>query len=241
MSNIKKPFCKVCQDAGKPESDYTSHWVKSLPDRTGKSSITCPTLLSNECRYCFKLGHTAKFCPVLEKNKKDKERAERKITYKVEEPQKKTEKKKSIFNGFAAFQVDSDSEEEENVKVSTLPNIVVEEFPALGTPVKQHVAVHLPSVKQEVKIGWANAVAKPKPKMEEESPRLPQTKKAPETTQVQFKLRASEMNWADLSDSDSDEDIEGMVAPTPVLRGPPMPTTMMPGWSNNLSADDDDW
>ena len=58
-----KPYCKVCHDAGKPESGYTSHWVK---DRNGKT--VCPTLLNTECRYCYKLGHTAKFCQVLAKN-----------------------------------------------------------------------------------------------------------------------------------------------------------------------------
>jgi hypothetical protein len=76
---------------------------------------------------------------------------------------------------------------------------------------------------------------------------LPQTITKPTIqidTAVQFKLRASEMNWADLSDSDSDDDdVEVMVAPAPVPKGPPMPykqNTLMPGWSNNL-ANDDDW
>jgi hypothetical protein len=78
----KKPYCKVCFDAGKPESEYTSHWVRTLPDRNGNSSVTCPTLLGTECRYCFKFGHTAKFCPVIEKNRKEKERADRIASHK---------------------------------------------------------------------------------------------------------------------------------------------------------------
>lgn len=57
MSRNQKPFCKVCQDAGKPESEYTGHWVK---DRSG--NVTCPTLLKTECRFCFKKGHTSKYC-----------------------------------------------------------------------------------------------------------------------------------------------------------------------------------
>lgn len=73
--NIKKPYCKVCHDAGKPEREYTSHWVKDL---TGKT--TCPTLLNTECRYCYKLGHTAKFCDVLAKNTKKKEKVEQAVT-----------------------------------------------------------------------------------------------------------------------------------------------------------------
>lgn len=62
----KKPHCKVCQDSGKSEREYTSHWVKDL---SGK--ITCPTLLKMECRRCFRLGHTVKFCTTnIEKNNK---------------------------------------------------------------------------------------------------------------------------------------------------------------------------
>ena len=55
----KKPYCKVCQDSGKSEKEYTSHWVKDL---SGK--VICPTLLTLECRCCYKFGHTVKFCPV---------------------------------------------------------------------------------------------------------------------------------------------------------------------------------
>ena len=49
--------CKVCKDANLPESHYTSHWVK---DTNGR--VTCPTLLSQTCKHCFKTGHTVKFC-----------------------------------------------------------------------------------------------------------------------------------------------------------------------------------
>ena len=27
---IKKPYCKVCFDTGKSESEYTSHWVRGI-------------------------------------------------------------------------------------------------------------------------------------------------------------------------------------------------------------------
>jgi hypothetical protein len=70
-SSTNKPFCKVCYDAGKPEREYTSHYVKSKPGHEGK--VVCPYLLSLVCTYCKKkAGHTAKHCPVLiEKNKKE--------------------------------------------------------------------------------------------------------------------------------------------------------------------------
>jgi len=57
---VYKTFCKVCQDAGKTDKEYTSHNVR---DRSGKT--TCPTLLALECRNCYKKGHTVKYCKLL--------------------------------------------------------------------------------------------------------------------------------------------------------------------------------
>lgn len=59
------PFCKVCMDAGKSPEIYKSHYVKN---DTG--NVICPTLLALECRFCFKVGHTVKYCQTLEKKKK---------------------------------------------------------------------------------------------------------------------------------------------------------------------------
>jgi hypothetical protein len=56
-----KPFCKVCRDAGKLESEYTSHFVKDQPGPNGK--VICPTLLNQACRICDKTGHTSSYCP----------------------------------------------------------------------------------------------------------------------------------------------------------------------------------
>ena len=61
-----KPFCKVCYDAGKNESVYTSHFVKDKQGSDGK--VVCPYLLSLTCSFCKKSeGHTARHCPVLQK------------------------------------------------------------------------------------------------------------------------------------------------------------------------------
>jgi len=56
-ANRTKMFCKVCKDAKKSESVYTSHSV-----RVG-GKVVCPTLLSQECKYCKEKGHTPKYCP----------------------------------------------------------------------------------------------------------------------------------------------------------------------------------
>ena len=57
-TNKRLPFCKVCQDAGKPEQLYTNHYVRDNKD----GRVLCPTLLSQECRRCFQKGHTIKYC-----------------------------------------------------------------------------------------------------------------------------------------------------------------------------------
>ena len=144
--SAKKPYCKVCHDAGKPESEYTSHWVKDL---TGKT--TCPTLLNTECRYCFKLGHTAKFCENLIKVNKERESVERRHKFVAEKPVAVQKNKPVPKGGFAGLCEDSDSEEEVSA------NIVVNEYPSLFQTAKK-VEVSQP----EVKTGWAAIAAKPK-------------------------------------------------------------------------------
>jgi hypothetical protein len=62
------PFCKVCFDAGKPKSIYTSHYTRENP--APGSKVVCPLLLSQKCNYCHKPGHTIRYCSILRKNKK---------------------------------------------------------------------------------------------------------------------------------------------------------------------------
>jgi hypothetical protein len=59
--------CKFCKDAGKSEQEYTSHFLRESKDPN--SRITCPTLLTIECRFCFKKGHTVSKCEKLAKHK----------------------------------------------------------------------------------------------------------------------------------------------------------------------------
>ena len=188
-NNVKRePYCKVCHDAGKLESEYRSHWVKDL-----KGNTVCLTLLNTECRYCYKLGHTAKFCQALEKNKKEKKRAERRADYVPKDKPK--DSKKPVKNAFAALQEDSDSEEE--IKVTIKPTIVVEEYPILGEKSK----------KIEAKIGWAAIAAKPK--VEEPVDLIPTgmaVLKAKNNIKPAVKTEKKQKSWADWSDSDIEDD-----------------------------------
>ena len=122
---VNKPFCKVCHDAGKPESVYTGHFVRSAPGPNGK--VTCPTLLSLQCRYCYQSGHTVKFCSVLKEKNNYQARAQEKESAVQPRP---TQREKEIkpTNAFAALDV-SDEESDEETEVTT---VIREEFPALG-------------------------------------------------------------------------------------------------------------
>ena len=125
-SNEVKKFCKVCQDAGKPESMYTSHFVRDRPGPDGK--VVCPTLLSQNCRGCGKSGHTYKYCKVvihqdLEKKQQDKweetekkwKSAEKKLEESVKRPdvsQKKETVIKVLKGAYASILLSSSSDED---------------------------------------------------------------------------------------------------------------------------------
>jgi len=57
------PFCKFCKDSGKSQREFTSHYPKDKPGKAGK--VICPTILSNDCRYCHEKGHAKSHCPKL--------------------------------------------------------------------------------------------------------------------------------------------------------------------------------
>lgn len=60
-SDEKKPFCPICKKNGRPESEYTSHFIRETPDET--SRITCPILLAMVCNHCGENGHIVAKCP----------------------------------------------------------------------------------------------------------------------------------------------------------------------------------
>lgn len=142
---VKKPYCKICHDAGKSESEYNSHWVKDLNGKT-----TCPVLLNTECRYCFKLGHTAKFCDLLtKKNKKMEQKIEAKKPAIKEE--KNTQKSYTTGTNVFSSLYNDDSDIEEEVS-----NIITE-YPSLGKQMESDE-----KMPREAKTCWAAIAAKPK-------------------------------------------------------------------------------
>lgn len=180
-----KPFCKVCQDAGKSEKEYTNHFVRSEPGPNGK--VVCPTLLAQECRYCFQQGHTAGYCPVIAKNKAAEEKALKQAAKRVYMEEQEAEKAKpkpkaakKITNSFAAaFCSDSDSEEEKHI-VSKKAEIKAK--PA------QNNSIIASAQKASAKVHPAQASAKVAPApvrtKEEEFPALPTMPKLARATSV---------------------------------------------------------
>ena len=109
-------FCKVCKDAGKIETEYTSHYVK---DKSGKT--TCPTLLNQACKYCKQTGHTVKFCKTLKLNEKNKRREEY-FKKQHQELNSVTMKQGSSFA--AAFDSETEDETEDEIE---------DEYPTMET------------------------------------------------------------------------------------------------------------
>ena len=189
-------FCKVCQDSGKTEAEYRSHFTRDTRDPT--SRVICPTLLALECRYCYKKGHTVKYCKVL----KDKERVLSCPAPRSKENLKKADLKPKLKITNVFIVLDSDSEEEESLKVSKKSVALVsepvvlrkDEYPALSAPSLART--------QSVSVNYAAALAKPA------APKLvstPDVKPAPWASDVAKPTGMK--SWADyLSDTDDEDD-----------------------------------
>jgi hypothetical protein len=178
-------YCKVCHDAGKTETEYRSHFTRETRDPSSK--VVCPTLLALECRYCFKKGHTVKYCLVL-KNNSAAQKAPR-----VQAPKKADEQPKGkIINTNAFAALDSESEEEVEVVAAKVQEVKKEEFPALSSLSLKHT--------QPVLANYAAALAKPAPAPE---PKI-EVKAAPWAsgpTNVVMKKKS----WADWDSEDEEE------------------------------------
>ena len=49
-------FCKICYDAKKPETEYTSHNIRM------NGQVNCPILKNIRCHHCNGRGHTTSYC-----------------------------------------------------------------------------------------------------------------------------------------------------------------------------------
>ena len=107
---FKKPFCKVCYDAGKPLEIYTSHYVKSQPGFRGK--VVCPTLLNQPCSFCGRKGHTVSHCSAIAKNKRNSDRKDRVQRYMKDSDLDKSKSSETIVSNNIFKDLEMDSEDE---------------------------------------------------------------------------------------------------------------------------------
>jgi hypothetical protein len=186
--------CKVCMDANKPVSVYSTHRVKQ------NGVVVCPTLLSQECKYCHKKGHTVKFCSTL---KKENERKEKQLADGSADNKKKTQRVEfkdpiSTINRFRVLE-----EQEETVcLIAPALNEVPHAYPALCAKTATVIAPMLG--------GYAAALkTPPKPKTQTQTQQI-QTKTQTETHKKLFSTYdpTQKKSWSNCPDSDDEEEEE---------------------------------
>jgi len=155
--------CKVCESAGKSEKEVKSHYPKNRDGFT-----VCPTLLSQECRYCNKKGHTVKYCTIKKKDEDNTWVLQQERKYASDKVANEKANKKAAKMLLASFDVlyeSSDEEKEEEVVVAPrVPKVVVPKVEPKSTKymdallqVKPVVEAKPRVVKAQVKIDWATA------------------------------------------------------------------------------------
>jgi hypothetical protein len=136
-------FCKVCKDAGKSKSEFTSHNVKAPNGRT-----CCPTLLSTYCKNCNNIGHTATYCNTVSFMTKAVNKTTRAVSGNIVSDRKPV---LALSNTFASLDVDGSSDE---ASPRSPKKVIKASIEAPGAPIKAPV-VRL-SYAQRIKLNWAD-------------------------------------------------------------------------------------
>lgn len=195
-----KKFCKVCQDSGKSEEVYRSHFTRETPDPNSK--VICPTLLALECRYCYKNGHTVKYCPCL----KEKAYYEKKNYFvKHIEPSKKSNESNATKKTFVHL-VCEDSHEEEKLVTLTKKSVSFLQNDIKEAPVDNNKQKETPAIKS-----YASVLTAPVPVLKPVLNPVAELKAAISTrpapwAETKIQKPPSRLNWAAMeSDSENEE------------------------------------
>jgi hypothetical protein len=199
-NNTKKstPFCKVCMDAGKGPEIYNSHYVKG---DAGK--VTCPTLLALECRFCFKSGHTVKYCAALEKKKQNDAKQQSQVAKSSRKPSIVTPQLISL-NQFDCLFCEEDEEREVTISEQSPPirRMLTPHTPPSSPPQKTWASVAsqvAPVIVAKEEPSIASNLVSVKEILSEKSSNTDENKTT-HFTFGKYKMR----NWADWSDSDEE-------------------------------------
>ena len=217
----RAPCCKVCKDAGEPESVYASHYVK---DRDG--NVTCPKLKTIVCINCGKRGHTSSYCKAPSKEAA----AYVRTTEATKKPFEPTAAPVAKGRFACLFEDDSDDEKllarkhtrpaaktsykQQTVAKETAPEASplnvsnVFDFPSLSADTKMSPAMKPIGATSTKIFSYANMAAKPveaKPIRQVIAvPTKHVRHDSPITVPPRHYQKASEMDWAAF-DSDSDD------------------------------------
>ena len=181
-------FCKVCFDAGKSETEYTSHFVKDRPGKGGL--VVCPTINNVECRYCHQVGHTVKYCKMIEEKEKQAKKfnALKQITNKNISSNKNT----NIISNTNPFEILMNDDNDD------MMNDQYDQYESVSSISTKKIS------------GWAAVLANPAPIQEAKTESIQEAKTeqnedTPNSSVVEgfVKPRKRILNWADC-DSDSD-------------------------------------
>ena len=153
-TNTKKPFCKVCFDAGKDSAH---------PLRNAAGQTVCPYLLSLNCNNCRKTGHTVKYCtspkrintPSSTRTPMPKQEPAKQEPPKQEKPKQKTHFE--VFTQLMAEEEDKERDRECEELARRLQEITHKtNFPAISAK-----NVDTKKTSDSILTGWSKAVGKP--------------------------------------------------------------------------------
>ena len=216
-NTMKKPFCKVCYDTGKPAEIYNNHFVKDIPGPKGV--VICPTLLSLECRYCKQKGHTVSKCPAVAEKRSHKKYVKKTNTVPEKNDKKPTPKRNT--NRFDLLETDDETPDEPK---ETTPEVEIEdELKTLTRNPNSYASVlsriRSPSTSPLILLESCTPECSPPPLYEPRTPEGPppplgivKPLSPPISPPVQTEPLAPRrpitrtMNWAEMEDSD-DEDV----------------------------------
>lgn len=202
----KKPYCKVCHDAGKDEKMYTSHYVRSEPGPNGK--VVCPTLLEAVCTYCSKQGHTVSRCPEIAKKQKAQTKDVARNNYKNNEKEKPiiststNSKKKNVFEYLEEDDVKKEIKKEKEAKKV----VMKDDFPPLNTSIIKNE--NSTTITSKPVFSYANIAKKCQEEMEKEEVMVEIRKREIklEVKKPKIIVAPKKKNWADYSDDEEEEE-----------------------------------
>ena len=218
-NQINMPFCKFCKDSGKSQREYTSHYPKDKPGKEGK--VICPTILSNDCRYCHEKGHAKSHCPKLKaKNSRKRLSGPNHFRRRVQKgpntlngwtmtamkkqrpraiAQSKRKESRAIeFNAFAALHASDDEDENVPCPAVVKPKAVAGSWVKKPDLKKEAIQQKLMSKKQELVV---------EQQVEEKDKLTPLLTVKEAYANIQS-MPTYIGSWADACDSDSDSDDE---------------------------------